>query len=134
MQTESHERCFHSKQLGHHTLESNSREVGPHIESCRPCQVKIKTILDEKRTLKKHFESFNTPNDVKTELQIELTEVLNSMTPSVSDKVKSHSKKFNKEVRVNSFHFLMHFIQPRNLKILTFTCIFILVSRFLINT
>lgn len=134
MQTESKSYCFHSKQIGHHTLSSPTKSMSEHIESCPTCRHKVQELLNEKSILKAHFKRYETPEDIRRELNSELNEVIDSLTPKMKDKVIKGTKEFNAGLKLNSFHFLMHFIQPRNLKILFVTGVLFLVARSLIDS
>lgn len=134
MQTESRSYCFHSKQIGHHTLSKPSKNMSEHIESCPTCRYKVQELLNERNTLESHFKKYETPEDIRRELKRELNEVINSLTPKMKDKVVKGTKNFNAGLKLNSFHFLMHFIQPKNLKILFVTGFLFLVARSLIDS
>lgn len=132
--TEAKSHCFHSKQIGHHTLSNPSEDVGKHIESCPSCQKKVQDLVSEKKLIQSHFNRYQIPEDIRRELKSELNEVMTSLTPKMKDKVVKGTKKFNSDLKLNSFHFLMHMIQPKNLKILFATGLFFLIARSLINT
>jgi hypothetical protein len=108
--------------------------MSEHIESCPTCRHKVQELLNEKSILKAHFKRYETPEDIRRELNSELNEVIDSLTPKMKDKVIKGTKEFNAGLKLNSFHFLMHFIQPRNLKILFVTGVLFLVARSLIDS
>jgi hypothetical protein len=121
VQVEVSRPCFHSKQIGHHSLANPSEQLSLHIESCPTCKKKVLELSSELNQVELHFERYQIPNDIKRELKQELAEVIDSFTPKLKDKVIENSKHINKEMKLNLYHFAMHMIQPKNLKVIMIT-------------